>query len=752
MSYQQPLSIRSAALRAVQPSITLASAAFVVLATIAAVPHAHAAEAKKKPTDEQADVTQLEGVTATATKTEPGSNPNADSEAPYKVDKSANSKFTEPLLNVSKTINVVGKEQMKDANVTALKDLMRTQAGVTLGTGEGGNAAGDRFFIRGFDSRNDMFVDGVRDPGVTTRDVFATEQVEIAKGASSTFAGRGTTGGAVNSVSKKPQNTNFSRATVTVGDDNRVALDSNRVVNEKLKVRANIMAEDSTVAGRDEVYKKGNGIALAADYQANDKVDVLVDYYHLEGENMPDYGIPWDTTTNQPANVDRSNFYGVKGRDFQETSADILTGTVDVKLSDNTKLTSKTRVGETTNDYVAGAPERADMTAGTVSSNAKSGGYTNKTIANNTQLTHERHVGNVEHTIVGGFDISNDQVTNQPFDTTLKTATLNLANPNNDQGSVTVTRRNGESKLDAQSRSLYVMDTAKFNEKWQAFGGVRYDTFKIDNQPFNYTTGAVSSPAHFEEGFTNGHVGVTYKPQENGSIYGSVSTSSNLPGEMYDGVGDVAYGGLVADLENYKPEKNKSLEIGTKWNLANDNLMLTAAAFQTDKSNKIEAMRSGSVTTYSQTGKVRIKGVEVGASGNVTPKLSLAGGAVAMHSKVSESVDPNAVGKDVANIAEKSANIQAKYQATPKLAVGGTVVHTGKIKGGVLAATTEREIPHSNRLDLMAEYKINKKLSTQVNVKNATDKTIYEALYRSSAPFVYVAPGRSTNVSLTYDF
>ena len=223
MSYQQPLSIRSAALRAEQPSITLASAAFVVLATIAAVPHAHATEAKKKPTDEQADVTQLEGVTATATKTEPGSNPNADPEAPYKVDKSANSKFTEPLLNVSKTINVVGKEQMKDANVTALKDLMRTQAGVTLGTGEGGNAAGDRFFIRGFDSRNDMFADGVRDPGVTTRDVFATEQVEIAKGASSTFAGRGTTGGAVNSVTKKPQNTNFSRATVTVGDDNRVA-------------------------------------------------------------------------------------------------------------------------------------------------------------------------------------------------------------------------------------------------------------------------------------------------------------------------------------------------------------------------------------------------------------------------------------------------------------------------------------------------------------------------------------------------
>ena len=80
---------------------------------------------------------------------------------------------------------------------------MLNTAGVTLGTGEGGNAFGDRFFIRGFDARNDIFLDGIRDAGVSVRENFFTEQVEIYRGPGSSFAGRGTAGGAINIVTKR---------------------------------------------------------------------------------------------------------------------------------------------------------------------------------------------------------------------------------------------------------------------------------------------------------------------------------------------------------------------------------------------------------------------------------------------------------------------------------------------------------------------------------------------------------------------
>lgn len=743
MSYQKkPLMLRGMVSRADQSSIALASAAFVVLATVAAPSHA-------------ADVTQLEGVTAQATKAAPASNPNADPEAPYKVDKSANSKFTEPLLNVSKTINVVGKEQMKDAGVTALKDLMRTQPGITLGTGENGNQEGDRFLIRGFDARGDTFVDGMREPGMTTRETFATEQIEITKGPSSTFGGRGTTGGAVNSVSKRPQDTNFTRGTLTLGDDKRTTLDSNRVINDKLTVRSNLMLQDSEVAGRDEVYKKGHGVAVAADYQATDTVNVLVDYYHLRGEALPDRGQPYTAAVQGTPSIDRSNFYGYKDRDFWDTGADSLTATVEAELSHNTRLTSKTRVGETTNDYIVSNPASVQA-SGKVRPGTSSAAANNKFIGHNTQISHEFHAGEVEHVVVAGVELTKEDIKNTPY--TFNTAAgsafasgafdQDLQNPSLTNGNP-VTGRGNTSTTDIKTHSVYVLDTVKINPKWEVFGGLRHDSFDIEKQAREGIYVADSDPKA-KNSFTNGHVGAVFKPKENGSVYASVSSSSNIPGEMVDS-GAPAYGGLNITTEAAKPEKNNSVELGTKWNLANDNLAVNAAIFRTEKKNKIETTGTGTAAVMHQVGAVQVDGVEVGISGNVTPKLSLAGGAVYMDTAITESINPANKGKNLANIAGKSASLQAKYQATPQLAVGGTLVHTGKFKGGGnFEARDDRELPASNRLDVMAEYKINKKLSTQLNVKNATDKTIFEAVYPSG--FTYVAPGRTTNVSLTYDF
>src|SRR5882724_2560493 len=76
-------------------------------------------------------------------------NPYADAAAPYKVDRlQASGKFPEPLLNTPKTITVLTKEVLADKNITSLREVGRSTAGVTLGSGEGGNACGDRFFIR----------------------------------------------------------------------------------------------------------------------------------------------------------------------------------------------------------------------------------------------------------------------------------------------------------------------------------------------------------------------------------------------------------------------------------------------------------------------------------------------------------------------------------------------------------------------------------------------------------------------------
>ena len=195
----------------------------------------------------------------------PGGDPYADPAAPYKANRLASSKFSEPIINTPRSITVLTQEVLRDQNATSLRDIGRTTAGVTLGSGEGGNAFGDRFFIRGFDARNDIFVDGVRDPGVSIRENFFTEQVEILRGPASTFAGRGTTGGAINIVTKQAGDQDFYRAESTLGSDQtrRLTIDVNKAISPVVDVRLNGMIQGANIAGRDFTTDNRNGVAGA---------------------------------------------------------------------------------------------------------------------------------------------------------------------------------------------------------------------------------------------------------------------------------------------------------------------------------------------------------------------------------------------------------------------------------------------------------------------------------------------------------
>ena len=115
-------------------------------------------------------------------------NPYAEAGAPYKAKVSADSRHTKPLAETPQTISVLTQTQIQESGRSDLRSILQAQPGITLGTGENGNAFGDRYVIRGHEARSDVFVDGLRDPGMTTRESFAVEQLEITKGPSSTFA------------------------------------------------------------------------------------------------------------------------------------------------------------------------------------------------------------------------------------------------------------------------------------------------------------------------------------------------------------------------------------------------------------------------------------------------------------------------------------------------------------------------------------------------------------------------------------
>ncbi|WP_342363286.1 TonB-dependent siderophore receptor [Terrarubrum flagellatum] len=695
----------------------------------------------------------------------PGSNPNADPAAPYKVNRSASQKLTQPLLDTPRTITTIPKEVISDKGATSFRELMRTTPGVTLGTGEGGNAYGDRVFIRGFDARNDFYVDGVRDAGVNIRENFNTEQVEILKGPAGVIGGRGTSGGAINVVTKQAGFDSFYNISTTVGTDmtRRVTADINQALTDQLAIRGNVMWQKADVAGRDYVHDDRWGGALAATYRPSDSFKLTLSYSHTDIDQLPDWGVPFNSATLRPwteSGLNRNNYYGMPNRDFQKAKQDIASAKAEWNINEFATLTNTTRYSNSLLDYVAGAPGTPVVTnpnpaLWTVPSTAKSRYQTEATYANQTDLTLKFATAGVGHTMVIGTEFSREKLMRDTYQSLATEAnvpgaipgtTLNLWNPN--PASIpwtgTFIRTGRPTTVTVDTKSVYALDTLNFQEKLFVTGGVRFDRYEIGASSVG-ANNVITNLGRTDNIF-NWNLGVTYKVLPYAAVYAAYGTSSNPTGSELDG-GAADYGALTAANATLGPEKNKSYEIGTKWELFDRHLLATAALFRNEKDNARETVGAN----VQATGAYRVDGVEFSVAGKITDRWSVFGGAVFMKTDVTKSAIAANVGQKLANIAHQSFNILTKYDITDALTLGGGATYISQQYGGTLAANSNI-LPGGWRFDLLAEYKLTKNVSAKVQVNNVFDKLLYDGFYRSAVPYVYVAPGRVAYFSVNFKY
>ena len=696
-----------------------------------------------------------------------GDNPYGDPKAPYRVVKSANTLFTETLNDTPKSVQILPEALLEDMAVNTMRDLFRSQPGITLATGEGGNAFGDRIFIRGFDARNDIYIDGVRDPGLGSREVFATQQIEIIKGPSSTHGGRGTTGGALSMVSKQPKSFDTTSVELTLGTDNtqRLTIDTNKVISKDLAIRFNLMGHTGDTPGRDHVFNNRWGAAFAIEYQPIEPLNLGLDYYHLSTDYMPDWGQPWDMLINAPTTVGRNRFYGIKDRDFGLTLTDVFTIQADYIINQDIKLRSVLRYGATNNEYRATAPEgiTTDPLSGrrVVGANVKPRFQQTDYITNLTNLTWDFRSGAIEHSLVTGFELSKEDTRMRtysfveceqlPCSGTAPRIFQDLIAPDfNYPWNVTSETATGHTKINTQTKAIYAIDTMHFGDQWIATLGVRADNYKTEHTSLNYQTLAAGVPVNTDSDFYSYHAGIVHKPNQWSSLYLSYSSSSNPPCEQLDSTA-VDYGGCDALTFSLQPIKNRSFELGGKFAL-NPHLDVTGAFYDIKRSGVPSVIRTGSVSTLYLEGQT-VKGFELMATGNITAKWSISAGLTAFTSKTDDSTNPLSqnLNKPFPNVSETSLSVTQKYKINEQWAIGGTWIHQSEKFGGTFSAGSNK-LPAFDRFDLMAEYTIRKGLELQFNVLNATDKVYYDALYRSVAPYVYIAPGRSFSVMLDWHF
>jgi catecholate siderophore receptor len=679
------------------------------------------------------------------------------------------------LRDAPQSITVINQAVMQSQGATSLASALRNVPGLTIGGAEGGQI-GTNINLNGFSARTDIFLDGARDRAQYYRDTFALDAVEVLMGPSSMLFGRGSTGGVINQVSKRPSLTPAGEVSLSASTTGlvRSTLDINRPLSETSAFRIEAMGQQGDASTRDQTKLKDFGLNAAVKFGINTPTQVTLSALVQHNRDMPDYGV--SPLNGRPVNVDRNTAYGFSDdrtiSDIQAFSAVVLH-----KLTPDTSIRNQTQYNDVTTD----ARETAPQSIGTLSAKGVftpfSTGTTavpaaasstlplerlwvrqqshdrtihDKSLFNLTELNTKFETGSIKHSLLAGLELGRDTYSNQNYyrNGTCAGVALNPVGGTSGYTSCTPLLAPYQGNSPSTAPSLpgnlatasattvagYVNDTIELSPQWKLVGGVRQDHYRASIQnsvPTATLLGAESQTVDF----TSVRAGAIWQPTQAQSYYVSYSTSFNPSLEQL-----VATTGSTQPLP---PQKNKSYELGGKWDLNDGNLSLSAAAFRITQTN---ARSQNSDGTYSATGTVRVDGARAGIVGRVTDKLQLFGAYTHLDATIIQGIAPGTLGKTPANTPKDAASLWATYAITPEWEIGGGATYNAKR----FANNTDLvQVGGYTRFDAMLAYH-QPKYDIRLNLFNLSNHRYYDALIPSDGGRAVPGSGRAATVTLTY--
>jgi len=700
--------------------------------------------------------TRLPGVTVTAP------------QGGVKTERSASVKLPVPLLDTPQTVTVVPRVVMEEQNVHSLKRVLQNVPGITFDAGEGNGGAGDKLFVRGFSGNSNMMVDGLRDSAQVPRtDMFNLEAVEVTKGPNSIAGGAGTTGGSINMVSKQPLAESFTELGAGLGTDSyrRFTLDSNQVfgTDDDMAVRLNLMHHDSDVPERDKVYRKRWGVAPSVTFGLGRPTSVTLSYLHQHDNNLPDYGLPARDGVPLPG-IARNRYFGWSNLDKEHVDTDIATLKVVHAFSDKISLQNLTRYSHVRRDAVisashvsiSGLPATTDANGNPVPAmpatppgtylpaGPQAFGRDTKTqmLTNQTNLSAEFYTGSVKHALATGLEITRETYDRRTYGYDIRPYYdpngYDLYNPPGVwTGPIVMDAPTPPVRARLDTKAVYALDTLSFGEHWDWSIGLRYDWIDGDVLTDNLS-GAKTNKLSYR-------TGLVYKPNEIGRFYIAYGTAFN------PSVENLAVSGGFVGNKDLEPEKGRTIEVGTKWDLFDRRLGVSAALFRVEKTNVRETVSGIPVLA----GEQRVQGLELGVSGNITRQWDVYAAYTYMDSETTRSLQfPARVGNQLQNTPRHSFNVWTGYTLPMGLKISYGARYVGdRFNNANNEARIASYLVHS----LMASYQVNDNLRVQLNVDNLTNKRYIEGVRaatgtpaRSSA--VEYGDGRSVVLSANYRF
>jgi len=694
---------------------------------------------------------------------------SGQTEQSYSVEKAAGVKFTQDLVDTPKTITIVNEALLQDQGVTSLQDALRNVSGVsTFGAGEGGGGnvtTGDTITIRGFDVNGSIYADGIRDVAGYSRDLFNTEQIEVAKGSAGSLFGKGSAGGSVNLVTKSAHtgdDRNEFSLSYDQGQLGRLTGDVNRVLSENSALRLNLLAQkggDYWDNGEEDYQT----LAIAPSYfmQLSEQTDMTLNLFHMRQDNTPVLGLPFvngvaaaQLGISEGPIPDQywDNYYGVKGRDFEKVDVTTLTAVVNHQLSDAWKVRSQTRLGKNDRKSITSRP--ALQNTGTRNDPVYDGSVNlsairtefseNKLFVTQLDAIGEIKTGTLKHDLVVGAEYYRENSKTPGVDISgivLSSDTVDLAAPSLVTASGRWVKDSYTADTTAKGLATYLLNTTTLNESWQISGGLRYENFEAKG--FKTASGN-RVHARTRSDLVSWQAGLNFKPAQNGSIYASISNSQE------PNATNLVLQGNASTIDTYAkldPLESFTKEIGTKWMLMDERLLLGAALFETTKD--VYDTVGDEITT---SGQQRSRGVELSATGRLTDQINLIATYTHQNAKVTEDAPSSSgattEGNGLTAAPDDSASLWLTYATGPLILGAGAEYNSGNTFWRQQRAFYETG--SVTLFNAMASYTFTDQLKAQLNISNLTDEH-YVTDYSARGHF---RPGNPRNIrlSMTYNF
>ncbi len=664
-----------------------------------------------------------------------------------------------PLLDTPQVIEVISAVDLQARGITNLNDALRGVAGLSLGAGET-SFQGNNAILRGFTTRNDLYVDNARDYGYYYRDTFDDDRVEVVKGPSSTLFGRGSTGGVIHRVSKVPLAADRFAAEAQLGSDDtrRLAVDANiaDVAGPGSAFRINAVVHRSAVAGRAGGYFERWGVAPTLSLGMGTPTRVILSFLHQQEANRPDYGIPWIAGTpaapGYPAPVDRATYYGFSN-DRLHTDVNILTARLAHDVSPTTQLRGQIRYSNNSRDFryseaviPPGTPRDAPLSGITIGRNLFEGRSRDRFFQVQGEIETRLQLWPGEHRIIAGAE-AGTEATDPTYVTNPGVPRTSLVDP---VGGFYDSAPNSFVRLRGRARSQFVgvfgIDSIDLSPHWQVLIGLRWDRFatRYDSTRFaadgSSDRGTAVDRADRKLSYRGALV---WKPVHNASVYAAYANSFNPSGEGVESL--ISSGRAVGESNiNLVPENSHSIEFGAKWNLADGRLQMSSALFRIDKAN-VRVPDPGTPGLNISGGKQRVDGAEIELAGEPLPGWSVKASYAWLDGRTVQSTPGGPlVGAPLLLTPRHSGSISTAVDVAPRFNVGLNMVFASSRLGQNGAASYLLAGGYAVANASLA-WRMTDRLTLRLLVNNIADRLYYDQLHPAH---VIPGAGRSALVTL----